>query len=418
MNRSLLVVGVAGLVACGGMLPLIESDAGMEEDGSVQEAAADVALDEAVAEADAAVVTCASDQVLCDGGCYANDINHCGPSCASCDAPAYSTATCDGTSCGFTCNFLQCGSDCVDPTSDPLNCGECGHDCLGETCTSGACTPESLFSGVQAAAISVDSTNLYWVNYGYDIVKAPKGGGTSTTLATHISFIVIALAVGESNLYWSSVYGIGSVPIAGGTPTVAPSNNTTWPCVPYLGPDAIYYGDYSQASDVYAMPYDGGPPVGVIPTTDTIAGAVYTPTYIYFAAGDPGPTIWRASTAAPDAGSEAVFTGDAGFSGFPPFVMNDGGNAFVQTQKGIWDVPLDGGTQTKMTAINTIWLAADSSNVYTANSAAIYRTPIGGTTSTVVYQPPTQNITAIAIDDKYVYFGYTGTGTGIYRVAK
>jgi len=40
-----------------------------------------------------------------------------------------------------TCTGTMCGSDCVDTTSDPNNCGGCGNACdASQTCTNGQCT--------------------------------------------------------------------------------------------------------------------------------------------------------------------------------------------------------------------------------------------------------------------------------------
>jgi phospholipase C len=82
----------------------------------------------------------------CSGGCVANDVLACGPSCSACTHPANATATCDGTACGFRCNtgFTQCGTGaaatCVDTTSDEAHCGSCTLSCsTGGTCLSGIC---------------------------------------------------------------------------------------------------------------------------------------------------------------------------------------------------------------------------------------------------------------------------------------
>ncbi|HLK37539.1 MAG TPA: hypothetical protein VKU41_12355 [Polyangiaceae bacterium] len=81
----------------------------------------------------------------------------CGTSCTPCTPPAGATATCvpsaGAYACSFSCNagLAQCGSACVDFTSDANNCGACGHSCGPGTCSSGQCQPWAV-SPVTAAS--------------------------------------------------------------------------------------------------------------------------------------------------------------------------------------------------------------------------------------------------------------------------
>ena len=62
----------------------------------------------------------------------------CGGSCGTCGA----TYICDASgSCICSAGLTECGSSCVDTSSDPSNCGRCGTICgLDETCVDGSCT--------------------------------------------------------------------------------------------------------------------------------------------------------------------------------------------------------------------------------------------------------------------------------------
>lgn len=84
----------------------------------------------------------------CDGGCVdlASSPFHCGAcdrACASSqicrdgtcvDDPCEGrcepfTETCDGQTCVCRRGMQQCGTECIDPLTDPRNCGECGTEC-------------------------------------------------------------------------------------------------------------------------------------------------------------------------------------------------------------------------------------------------------------------------------------------------
>lgn len=79
---------------------------------------------------------------------------------ASGEASDATGATADGgeseSESGAPCS--ECGEECVDLSSDPRNCGECGRDCDGdERCVSGECRLE-CGGGCGATAICVDDS--------------------------------------------------------------------------------------------------------------------------------------------------------------------------------------------------------------------------------------------------------------------
>src|SRR5262245_42716600 len=68
--------------------------------------------------------------------------------------PADATAP-DGTAAGDGADAAMCvppetlcDGTCRQLDNDPANCGSCGHDCLGASCTAGLCEPEELAGSV------------------------------------------------------------------------------------------------------------------------------------------------------------------------------------------------------------------------------------------------------------------------------
>jgi len=80
--------------------------------------------------------------------------------------------------------------------SDPVNCGSCGHDCLGGACVSGLCTPATVMTAEDADGdpllTGLDAQNLYYgqsavlSGSGYDAYMMSKTAtnGTGTSVIT------------------------------------------------------------------------------------------------------------------------------------------------------------------------------------------------------------------------------------------
>src|SRR5690606_36813075 len=55
----------------------------------------------------------------------------------------------------------------IDTSSDPVNCGDRGRDCLGGECVAGRCRPVVLAQGEsKPVALFVTDTDVYWVSQG------------------------------------------------------------------------------------------------------------------------------------------------------------------------------------------------------------------------------------------------------------
>jgi len=71
--------------------------------------------------------------------------------------------------------------------------------------------------------IAVDGTNVYYTNsstlFGSKFWKLPRTGGTPTMIALSPDFLVYAIAIDATDIYWAAYNKIGKAPLAGGAVT-------------------------------------------------------------------------------------------------------------------------------------------------------------------------------------------------------
>jgi hypothetical protein len=86
-----------------------------------------------------------------------------GIACCPTGRPCLGAATCSGTTCACAAPAMMCNNVCVNLATSPNNCGACGHDCQGGTCTMGTCQPVMVaMQQENPAYITVDDAFLYW----------------------------------------------------------------------------------------------------------------------------------------------------------------------------------------------------------------------------------------------------------------
>jgi hypothetical protein len=147
--------------------------------------------------------------------------------------------------------------------ADPLNCGSCGHSCLGGACNSGTCGAVQVAAGQGSVSwIAVDTSSVYWTNGTSVLACAKSGCGQPTVIASGLANVG-ELVAGGSHVFWgecdpssdagkSGLFGCPSTGCQG-----APALLSDPECVSGVGLDVangeVYFGYYS----LYRCPTGG-----------------------------------------------------------------------------------------------------------------------------------------------------------------
>jgi len=105
--------------------------------------------------------------VCCAGGTCAGGV--CRPFCYT-SATCASGQICCGAACVDSASCPTCcdSNTCVDLSSDPANCGACGHACGGGTCVNGSCVCNPGYTACNGACVDLQSDPTNCGACGYD----------------------------------------------------------------------------------------------------------------------------------------------------------------------------------------------------------------------------------------------------------
>ncbi len=314
----------------------------------------------------------------------------CGSCTAACTLPN-ATASCGSGICQIlACNpgFGNCdsiasnGCESLLLTTNSRNCGACGHDCQGGTCSGGKCQPVVLAQGEpHLGGLAVDATSVYWVNeegFGFGSKGAVKKtsllGGATPYLADSQAFPV-GIAVSATEVYWTNAGDgtVGRAPLSGGTAAGgALGQSKPWGIA--VDGTSVYWTNYmSPAGSVMKAPLGGGP-------TTTVASAQAYPSNI---AVDPTAVYWTAEG------------GTTGISSVLKIALGGGAvTTLASNQPGLRGLAVD--------ATNAYWGVIDFASG--TGVGAVMTVPKFGGTPTALWRGSYQEVSDVVVDSANVYW--------------
>jgi hypothetical protein len=395
------------------------------------------------------ITACAPGYTHCSGGpdlgCETpiDTTQNCGACNVTCDAGAPHCAASDDGGPPYACcaaGRTACGSTCSDLTTDPNNCGRCGHSCQGGTCsgTPPMCQPVLLATTpVYIQGLAVSTTTVYWSSTASGamqpagtIQSVPITGGTVSTFATGLDHPG-GVAVDNTQVYWTVDSGntvlrrsVGG----GGITTVASGQNIPWTIA--LDSQNVYWATYlapdgGMGANVMSAPINGGAPVTIATGQVAPASIGLTSTDVYWT-NYGGSMVMRA----PIGGGGVVTTLVDG--GLPDGASNGAGGLAMGPAAVYWtaagptnaegmvmSLPLTGGTPAILASgqNGVALMTSDATNLYWTNtSGSVVTLPFGGGVPTTLAtgQAGPGNI---AVDSTTVYWA-NANGGQIMKVAK
>jgi hypothetical protein len=319
-------------------------------------------------------------------------------------------------------------------SSDPSNCGRCGHDCLGGVCLEMQCQPATLasvISGTATSSIALDTEHVYWSETPGIMAVLKDGGMPSTVASLPPGATVSDVAVDTSGVYWSV-----SSNLDGGTGVFRSAEGGTMSF--QAGPATSLTLDvnnvYWTEAELEAVRRESKSGTGGVtdivdygtPASYVVGNIVLAAPLLYWTDALGWPNVSSAPilgcTSGPmDCGTSLV---DAGTRAPNGLIVDDAG-IFWSTSVSLNQTALDGGPSSSLYATTTApirALAADADEFYLAVGMPpqILSVSRGDRSVALVANLSTDELPmAIAVDEVAIYFvsvgitqGDIGTGDG------
>jgi len=388
---------------------------------------------------------CPADYGDCDGdssnGCetyLASHAQHCGVCDNICPDGLNAIGLCLESMCALSCagGYDDCDSDpgCeAELATDDNNCGMCGEVCTG-SCSDSMCGP-GVLAGNQnhPARVTVDATNVYWVNLGTlpsfadsEIKQLPIAGGPEVTLASNQS-TVFALAVDATDVYWctngtsASGYAdstIMKVAIGGGSPQVLATTQAAMELVVDGG--VVYWTSAGTSPNyvdgaIYSIPVTGGSPTAVATGLNKPSWLVSGTNDLFFVTSN-DDTIHKVAKAG---GSPTALHSTTPITGLHHFGQTVYYSVFG---KGLETIAVTGGMPNKFApSVGARFMADDGVDLFWADEATgpptgiVHRKPLVGGAVPSPYITGQDSPWDVDIDATNVYwanFGDTSSANG------
>ena len=220
------------------------------------------------------------------------------------------------------------------------------------------------------SGVAVTASEVFWTNYGGAVMRAPIGGGTASVV--DIGTGAPSVTVDATNVYWLNNVNVGTgnvyqMPLAGGAKiALAPAYGAKQIAVDEAN---VYWNDWTQISQNA---------IGSVTTKKAISAAAASSSqgvavfggFIYWT-GESLQTQAHVYQSPINSGSSAPVpaTPLTPSENGPTFVTSDGVTAFFVTTDGIYRVPTSGGSATKIVSLSTEGgqvggFAMDDDNLY------------------------------------------------------
>lgn len=260
--------------------------------------------------------------------------------------------------------------------SDPKNCGRCGHDCTGGACAAGVCQPVKVASGARVTGVALVGSELYYMEQDTGQMRhLTLPGGTAQPVGTPVA-------------------------AGGGYFTI---------------PQGASYALVRTPSQIMRLSLSGGSPQQVLGSLSGGYGIASDGNVMYWVEND---AMKRASV---DGGGVAPF-GDGGLTNPEQLVLaqNVVGVADLGNNRLVYVDRTSGALTVFKSGLGSpAGLAPEGQNVYTTLQFGDQQVAlVDGTTRAVTKIASAEMPTGIAVNGRWIVWGFAGGTGGVMLLAK